>query len=76
MRDGRVTTEEVSLEAGHSTSVSVGEADAVWVRPTRGSVHAAALVVGGDDAREARAASVPVRPSRVAVRDIEVVRRR
>lgn len=76
VRDGTVTTEEVSLEAGHSTSVSVGEADAVWVRPTRGSVHAAALVVGGDDAREARAASVPVRPSRVAVRDIEVVRRR
>ncbi len=76
LREGRVTTEKVSLEGGHSAAVPVGEAEAVWVRPTSGAVHAAALLTGGDDAREARATSLPIESSRVAVRDIEVVRRR
>lgn len=76
LRDGRVTTEEVSLEAGHSTAVPVGTAEAVWVRPTSGAVHAAALLMGGDGAREARATSLPIESSRVAVRDIEVVHQR
>lgn len=76
LRDGQVTTEEVSLEAGHSAAVSIGSAEAVWVRPTNGTVHAAALLVGADDAPQARATSVPIESSRVAVRDIEVVRQR
>ncbi|WP_338748287.1 DUF5719 family protein [Janibacter alittae] len=76
LRDGTVTAQEVSLDAGHSTAVPVGAAEAVWVRPTSGSVHAAALLVGDDGASRARAASVPIESSRVAVRDIEVVHQR
>ncbi|NYF99118.1 DUF5719 family protein [Janibacter cremeus] len=76
LRDGEVTKQEVSLAAGHSTAVPVAAAEAVWVRPTSGVVHAAALLVGGDGAEQARATSLPIESSRVAVRDIEVVHQR
>lgn len=72
-RDGRVSTEEVSIEAGHSVTVDIGAAEAVWVRPTSGSVHAAGLLIGGRDAQAPQAASLPIRSVRVAVRDLEVV---
>lgn len=75
-RGDRTSTEQVSLEEGHSTAVPVGAADAVWVRPTSGSVHSAVLVLGRGEGGEALAASVPVLPSRVAVRDVDVVHER
>lgn len=73
LRDGEIDTQEVSLEAGHSAAVDVGTAEAVWVRPTSGSVHAAVLLRSGDGARRASAASLPILPSRVAVHDVPVV---
>lgn len=75
-RDGTITTEEVSLEEGHSAAVSIGAAEAVWVRPSSGSVHAAALLIGREGAGKPRATSLPLLPSRVAVRDVEVVHER
>lgn len=74
-RGDRTTTEQVSLEEGHGRAVPVGPADAVWVRPTSGSVHASVLLLGRDGGAP-RAASLPVLPSRVAVRDVDVVHER
>ncbi len=74
-RGDRTTTEQVSLEEGRSRALPIGPADAVWVRPTSGSVHAAVLLLGREDGAP-RAASVPVLPSRVAVRDVDVVHER
>lgn len=75
-RDGEVSTEEVSLEEGHAGTVAVGDAEAVWIRPSSGSVHAAALLLGSSESRRPRATSLPIHPLRVAVRDVEVVRAR
>lgn len=74
--DGKTTTERVSLTTGQSTSMSLGPAEAVWVRPRSGSVHSAVLLVGREGEGQPRATSVPVLPSRVAERDVEVVHRR
>lgn len=74
LADGEVTTEQVTLEKGRSTNLSIGRADAVWVRPERGKVHAAVLLVNTWDASRPAATSVPVLPSRVEQRDVEVVR--
>lgn len=76
LHDGSVSVEEITIEAGHSTAVDVGAAEAVWVRPTSGSVHAAALLTSGDGGARALTTSLPILTSRVAVRDIEVVRQR
>ena len=76
LQDGTVTTKKVTLEKGHSAALHVGPADAVWVRPTRGSVHAAVLLVGREGDARARTTSLPIDPSRVAVRDVSVVRQR
>lgn len=75
-RGEETSTEQVSLEEGHSAAVPLGAADAVWVRPTSGSVHAAVLVRGRGEDGVPLAASVPVLPSRVAVRDVDVVHAR
>ena len=72
--DDGLTSEDVSLEAGHGTNVDLGDARAVWVRPTSGSVHAGVLVLGEGD--PPRATSIPLQPVRVANRDIEVIHRR
>lgn len=76
LEDGEVRTEQVSPEEGHSTALSIGAADAVWVRPTKGAVHAAVLLTGREGVGEARTTSVPLQPSRVAVRDVDVVHER
>ncbi|WP_435199688.1 DUF5719 family protein [Janibacter sp. GS2] len=75
-RDGRISTEKVSLEEGHSTAMPVGAAEAVWVRPTSGSVHGAVLLIGREGVGRPRATSLPVLPLRVAMRDIDVVHQR
>lgn len=75
-RDGEVTTEEVTLEEGSGVALPVHGAEAVWVRPSTGAVHAAVLVMRPDDAPRPGATSIPLQPSRVAVRDIEVVHQR
>lgn len=75
-RDGEVSTEEVSLDGARSKALPVGRADAVWVRPVSGRVHSAALVLSAPGAQEAQAASLPLLPSRVAVRDVPVVQAR
>lgn len=75
-RDGGISTEEVSLDEGHSTAVSIGAAEAVWVRPTTGSVHSGVLLTGREGTGDPRATSLPVLPSRVAVRDVDVVHER
>lgn len=75
-RDGEVSTEEVSLDKARSKALPVGRADAVWVRPVSGRVHSAALVLSAPGAQEAQAASLPLLPSRVAVRDVPVVQAR
>lgn len=75
-RDGRISTDTVSVEEGHSTSVSIGAAEAVWVRPTKGAVHAAVLLIGREGAGTPRTTSLPLLPSRVAMRDIDVVHQR
>lgn len=75
-RGDRLSTEEVSLEEGQSRAVPVGAADAVWVRPTSGSVHSAVLLLGREGTGAPRAASVPVLTTRVTVRDVDVVHER
>jgi len=75
-RDGEISTDEVSLEAGHGTAVSIGAAEAVWVRPTSGSVHSGVLLTGREGVGDPRATSLPLLPSRIAVRDVDVVHER
>lgn len=76
LRDGKVSTRRLELAKERSAAVPVGAADAVWVRPTRGRVHAAALLIGRESGKDAAATSIPVLPSRVAVRDLPVLRER
>lgn len=76
LQDDEVTTEKVTLEKGQSTAVQVEQADAVWVRPTRGSVHAGVLLIGREGDPQARTTSLPIGSARVAVRDVGVVRQR
>lgn len=73
---GRVRTEQVSLDPGAGRSLPLGAAEAVWVRPTSGSVHSAVLLAGRDWKGRPRATSIPVLPTRVASRDVEVVHQR
>lgn len=73
---GTVTTTRVSLEPGDGRSVPLGAAEAVWVRPTKGQVHSAVLLSGRDRKGRPQATSIPVLPTRVATRDIEVVHQR
>ena len=75
-RDGEVTTEELELDDARSQALPLGDADAVWVRPEDGRVHAAVLYLSPPGAQTVGAASVPLLPSRVAVRDVPVVRAR
>lgn len=75
-RGGRISTKTVSVKEGHGTSVSLGSAEAVWVRPTKGAVHSAVLLTGREGAGTPRTTSLPLLPSRVAMRDIDVVHQR
>lgn len=72
--DGTVESRRVDLGRDRSVSVAVGSADAVWVRPRSGRVHAAVLLLGRDGGAHAQATSVPVLPARVSVRDVPVTR--
>lgn len=76
LRAGKISTREVDLDAGRSAAVSVGDASAVWVRPSSGRVHAAVLLVSREGGPRAEATSVPVLPARVAVRDVSVTQAR
>lgn len=75
-QDGKLSTKAVTLTADHSEAVSIGSAEAVWVRPSSGSVHAAVLLIGPEGRARAEASSLPILPTRVSVRDVEVVQRR
>lgn len=74
LQDGELRTEGLDLEQERVGEVDAGEATAVWVRPISGRVHAAALLMGRDGGSRAEATSVPILPSRVAVRDVQVTR--
>lgn len=74
LEDGELRTERLDLEQDRAGEVDAGEATAVWVRPVSGRVHAAALLMGRDGGSLAEATSVPILPSRVAVRDVPVTR--
>ena len=74
LKDGEVTSTEVTLEEDHGSAVSVGEAEAVWVRLSKGSVHAAVLLTGREGVGDPQTTSLPLLPSRVAVRDADVIR--
>lgn len=69
LEDGQVRTERLDIEQDRSARVDARGARAVWVRPSRGRVHAAVMIVGGPGAARAAATSLPVLPVRVAVRD-------
>ncbi len=45
---GTTSTRTITLPADGSTTVSLGAAEAVWVTPTSGRVHAAVMLEGGD----------------------------
>ena len=48
----------------------------MWVRPTSGSVHSGVLLTGREGVGDPRATSLPLLPSRIAVRDVDVVHER
>lgn len=74
--DDKISREEVSIEQDSSVEVPIGQATAVWVRPTSGTIHAGVLLIGREGDANALAASLPIESARVAVRDVEVVRRK
>lgn len=75
-RDGQVSTERLEIGEARSRALPLDSADAVWVRPTSGRVHAAVLYLSTPGADDPAAASLPVLPSRVATRDVPVVEAR
>ena len=46
----------------------------MWVRLSKGSVHAAVLLTGREGVGDPQTTSLPLLPSRVAVRDADVIR--
>ncbi len=74
LEDGRVSTRDLSIEDGRSVGLEIGRADAVWVRPGTGRVHAAVLLVGDEQAEDPAIASLPLTASPVTRSDTSIVR--
>ncbi|KRE37678.1 hypothetical protein ASG73_08485 [Janibacter sp. Soil728] len=69
LEDGAIRTERLDIEQDRGVRVDAKGASAVWVRPSTGRVHAAAMIVGRPGGTRAEATSLPILPARVAVRD-------
>ena len=74
LTDGRVGTRTLRIDRQRSKALDVGRAEAVWVRPRDGRVHAAVLLLGDEKATDPAIASMPLLHARVSRSESEVVR--
>ncbi|WP_068253744.1 DUF5719 family protein [Janibacter corallicola] len=74
LTDGRVGTRTLRIDRHRSKALDVGRAEAVWVRPRDGRVHAAVLLLGDEKAKDPAIASMPLLHAPVSRSESEVVR--
>ena len=73
LTDGRVGTRTLQIDRHRSKTLDVGRAEAVWVRPRDGRVHAAVLLLGDEKAKDPAIAAMPLLHAPVSRSESEVV---